>query len=159
MLWLFSATLGALGQTPISMLVLMIGGMFIHPFAAVCSRLLRLPLPSSSNRLTSLNTWVALTIPLGIPLIFMATSAGHENLFFPAFTVLVGMHWLPFTYIYAMKSFVVIAGIQVIVGILFGFVYTQSFSAAGFITGGILLLFAVIHFLVVSRELLSEPEK
>ena len=155
-LWLLSATLGAAGQIPVAMLVLLIGGMFIHPIAMLCSRLLGLSSHDESNRLSVLNTWIALTIPLGLPLIFMATAAGHANLFFPAFAVLVGAHWLPFAYIYSMKSFLAIAGILVLAGILFGFVFTGSFSACGFLVGGILLLFAAIHYLVVRRELLGE---
>ena len=155
-LWLLSASLGAVGQVPAAMLVLLVGGMFIHPIAMACSSLLGLTSPVRSNRLSVLNTWVALTIPLGLPLIFMATTAGHENIFFPAFVVLVGAHWLPFAYIYSMNSFVAIACILVLVGILFGLVFTQSFSTCGFVAGGILLLFAGIHYFIVHRELASE---
>jgi len=154
-LWLLSASFGAAGQIPVAMIILLIGGMFIHPIATACSRLLRLPSPDRSNRLSVLITWIALTIPLGLPLIFMATAVGHINLFFPAFAVLVGAHWLPFAYIYSMNSFPGLAGILVLTGSLFGFVFTRSFSACGFLVGGILLLFAAIHFLVVRRELLS----
>jgi len=152
-LWLLSAVLGILRQIPAAMLVLLLGGMFIHPIATVCSRFLRLPLPHESNRLSVLSTWVALTIPLGIPLIFMAVRSGHENAFFPAFAVLVGAHWLPFAYIYSMKSFLALAGILVLAGISFGFVFKPSFSACGLVVGGALLLFAAIHYLVVRREL------
>lgn len=155
-LWLVSASLGAASQIPAAMLVLIVGGMFIHPIATLCSKLLRLPSPGSSNRLSILNTWIALTIPLGLPLIFMATMAGHENVFFPAFSVLVGAHWLPFAYIYSMKSFLGLAGILVLAGVLFGFVFVQSFSACGFVAGGILLLFAAIHYYIVRRELAGD---
>ncbi|GBE29719.1 hypothetical protein BMS3Bbin04_00741 [bacterium BMS3Bbin04] len=126
--------------------------MFIHPIAMLFSKLLTLPSPDKSNRLPVLNTWIALTIPLGLPLIFMATSSGNQDLFFPAFTVLVGAHWLPFAYIYSMKSFLVLAGILVLGGTLFGFAFTQSYAASGFFTGGILLLFAAIHLFIVRRE-------
>lgn len=153
LLWLVSATLGAFGQIPLSMLLLLLGGMFIHPIATLASKLLKLPVPGPDNRLAVLITWVALTIPLGLPLIFMATLGGREHLFYPAFAVLIGAHWLPFVYIYAMKSFAVIAGLLVATGILFGFVYTLSYSSCGFVTAGILLLFAVIHWLIVRREL------
>ncbi len=155
-LWLLSAVLGTASQVPAAMLVLLVGGMFIHPIATACSRILGLPLPSRSNRLPVLNTWIALTVPLGLPLVFMATMAGHENIFFPAFAVLVGAHWLPFVYIYSMKSFLALAGILVLVGVLFGFVFAQSFSACGFVAGGILLLFAAIHYFVVRRELVGD---
>ncbi len=156
LLWLLSAVLGIASQIPAAMLVLLIGGMFIYPIATACSRLLRLPPTDRSNRLAVLNTWIALTIPLGLPLIFMATTAGHENVFFPAFAVLVGAHWLPFVYIYSMKSFLALAGILVLAGILFGFVFAQSFSACGFVVGGILLLFAAIHYSIVRREMVGD---
>ena len=155
-LWLLSASLGAAGHVPAAMLVLLVGGMFIHPIAMASSRLLGLTSPVKSNRLSVLNTWIALTIPFGLPLIFMATKAGQENIFFPAFAVLVGAHWLPFAYIYSMNSFVVIACFLVLAGILFGLVFTQSFSACGFVAGGILLLFAAIHYFMVHRELVNE---
>ncbi|MGD9487400.1 MAG: hypothetical protein AB7W47_05225 [Calditrichaceae bacterium] len=130
--------------------------MFIHPIATLCSRLLKLPSPGASNRLSILNTWVALTIPLGLPLIFMATTSGHNNIFFPAFAVLVGAHWLPFAYIYSMISFLVVACILVLSGIFFGFVFIQSFSACGFFVGGIHLIFAAIQYFTVRREILIE---
>jgi hypothetical protein len=151
-LWLLSASLGSAGLIPAAILVLIIGGMFIHPIALGCSRLLRMNTPHESNRLSVLNTLLALTIPLGLPLIFMATSAGREVLFFPAFTVLVGAHWLPFNYLYSMKSFFALAGILVLVGILFGFVFTQSFAICGFITGSVHIFFAVFHFFIVRHE-------
>ncbi len=154
-LWIFSAALGAANQIPAAMLVLLIGGMFIHPIASACSKGFGIPPSDKSNRLIALNTWIALTIPLGLPLIFMVTAAGHTNLFFPAFAVLVGAHWLPFTYIYSMNTFLAIAGILVIAGILFGFVFTQHFSSCGFFVGAILLLFAAIHAFIVRRELRS----
>ena len=152
-LWLLSASLGASRQIPAAMLVLAVGGMFIHPIALLCSRLLRLPSPDKFNRLPVLTTWIALTIPLGLPLVFMATRSGHENLFFPAFAVLVGAHWLPFAYIYSMKSYLAIAGILVLAGVFFGFVLVRSFSACGFFVAGILLLFAAIHYFVVRRQM------
>lgn len=155
-LWCLSATFGAVGLIPVAMLLLLIGGMFIHPIATICSKLFKLPSPNKSNRLPVLITWVALTIPLGLPLLFMAVADGRTNLFFPAFATLVGAHWLPFAYVYSMKSFIVIAGLMVLTGSLFGFVFTQSFSTCGFIVGGLLLLFAIIHYVIVRRELLSK---
>ena len=152
LLWLLSATLGAAGQIPAAMLILLLGGMFVYPVSTGISRLLKMPKPDPSNRLAILVTWIALTIPLGIPLVFMATSGSGQNLFFPAFAVLVGAHWLPFAYVYAMKSFVALAAILVLAGILFGFVLPQFFAACGFVTGGVLLLFAILHFFIVRSE-------
>lgn len=153
LLWLLAATFGASGQVPVAMLILLIGGIFIYPIATACSRLFKMPRPGTSNRLPILSTWIALTIPLGLPLVFMATSAGREKLFFPAFTVLVGAHWLPFAFVYSMKSFVALAVVLVLVGIVFAFVLQQSFALCAFVAGGVLLLFAVIHFVVVRNEM------
>ncbi len=151
-LWLVSAFLGAINQIPASMLTLLIGGMFIHPVASAFARIMKLSSPDDSNRLSVLTTWVALTIPLGLPLIFMAVSGGRENFFLPAFTVLIGAHWLPFVYIYSMKSFIVLAGVLVLTGVLFAFVFTQSYFVCGFFVGGIHLLFSGLHYFSVSRE-------
>ncbi len=157
-LWLTAAVLGTLNLIPAAMLALLFGGMFIHPLATVLSRLMKLQSPDDSNRLPVLTTWVALTVPLGIPLILMATSSGNENLFFPAFTILVGAHWLPFAYIYSMKSFIALAGVLVLTGVIFGFVFTQSFFACGFWAGGFHLLFAFLHFHLVGKEISQIPD-
>lgn len=151
-LWLTAASLGAAGQIPAAMLTLLVGGMFIHPIASALSRFTGIQAPSEANRLWVLITWISLTIPMALPLVFMATAAGRENMFFPAFTVIVGAHWLPFSYVYSMRSFIALAVILVLTGTLFGFVLTQSFSACGFVAGGIHLLFAVVHYFVVHRE-------
>lgn len=156
-LWLISASLGAASQIPAAMLVLIVGGMFIHPMAVLGSRVIKLPSPAASNRLSILNTWMALTIPLGLPLVFMATKAGHDNIFFPAFAVLVGAHWLPFAYIYSMASFLVIAPLLVLAGIFFGFFSIYSFSACGYFAGGVHLFFAAIQYFAVRREIQGEP--
>ncbi|MBD3386377.1 hypothetical protein GF407_15815 [candidate division KSB1 bacterium] len=151
-LWLLSAIVGYFGQIPVAMLILLIGGMFIHPIATTFSKLLKVPSLQKSNRLSILITWLSLTIPLGLPLIFMATLGGREYLFFPAFAVLVGAHWLPFTYVYSMNSFIVLSIILVVVGIIFGFIYTQFFAICGFFVGFILFFFALIHYVWVRKE-------
>ena len=153
LLWMLSAALGAFGQISFAILFLIIGGMLIHPVALLVTRGLGLPKIVEANRLPILNTWLALMIPLGIPLVFMAVAGGRTNLFYPAFSILIGAHWLPFTYVYAMKSFAVFAGVFVLIGVFFGFMLTASFSACGFVVGGVLLAFAVINSLLVRREL------
>ncbi len=152
-LWLLSASLGAAGFIPPAIIVLFAGGMFIHPVAMGFSKLLGMTTPDKNNRLPILNTWMALTIPLGLPLILMATSSGNQNMFYPAFAILVGAHWLPFTYIYSMKTFLMLAGILVISGILLGFIFTLSFSACGFIVAVVHLLFSGLHYSLVRREI------
>jgi len=151
-LWLSSATFGLFGQTSFAILLLIIGGMFIHPISLAFTRMLGFPHLYQTNRLPILNTWLALMIPLGLPLVFMAIAGGRINFFYPAFSVLIGAHWLPFTYVYGMKSFAVFAAIFVAIGILFAFVFTGPFSTCGFVVGTVLLIFAVINFLLVRGE-------
>ena len=153
LLWLSSATLGLLGQTTFAILLLIIGGMLIHPVSVVGSRLVGLPQLSETNRLPILNTWLALMVPLALPLVYMTMAGGRTNLFYPAFAVLIGAHWLPFVYVYAMKSFAVFAGVFVLIGVVFGIYLTESFAACGFVVAGVLLVFASINSLLVRREL------
>jgi len=151
--WLLSAAFGAFDQIPVAILLLAIGGMFIHPVSLVVSRMVGLPQVNEMNRLPILNTWLALMIPLGLPLVYLVVSGGRTTLFYPAFSIIIGAHWLPFIYVYAMKSFAVLASLLVLIGIFFGFLYTDSFSACGFVSGGILLVFAITNALFVKKEL------
>jgi hypothetical protein len=151
-LWFTASMFGAHGHYRISILILVFGGMLIHPLSMGVSRTLKLPALPQSNKLTNLNILIALTIPLGLPLVFMTIRGGDFNLFFPAFCVLIGAHWLPFIYIYRMKSFAVLAGLFVAVGIFFGFVKTVSFATPGFVAAGLLLLFAFLHFRITASE-------
>ena len=152
-LWLLSATCGSLGRLPLAMGTLIFGGMLIHPISLGVSRLLQLPKPAESNDLPILNTWLALMIPLSLPLLFMAVAGGRSHLFYPAFAVIIGAHWLPFTYVYRMKSFAVFAGVFVATGIVFAFIIPQTFAVPGFVVGAELLLFAAINNRLVQREL------
>jgi len=138
-----------------AMLILLAGGMFIHPVSMGVSRLLGLPPVDDSGGLPLLNTWLALMIPLCIPLVFMAVAGGRSHLFYPAFAVIIGAHWLPFTYLYRMNTFAVFAGVFVATGILFGFVFTGSFALPGFVVGIELVVFSVLNFVLVRRELVD----
>jgi len=150
LLWLLSATLGVVGHVPAAMLTLLLGGMSIHPVTMALSRALGWSRPGSANPLGLLSMWIALTIPLGLPLVFLATSGGRNAMFYPAFAILVGAHWLPFAYVYSMPSFVVLAIVTVIAGIGFGFVVTASFATCGFVVAGIFAIFAVVHYAITS---------
>ena len=152
-LWLLSATFGALGAMPAAIITLLFGGMFIHPIALGVSRLLKLPQLDAGNDLPMLNTWLALMIPLSLPLLFMAVAGGRTHLFYPAFAVIIGVHWLPFTYVYRMKSFALFAGVFVATGIVFGFVVTRFFALPGFIVGIELVVFGVLNLVLVRREM------
>lgn len=156
MLWLVAAVVGKAGQTSAAIGVIIFGGMLIHPLTLSLSRLFKLAALPDTNPLPMLSTLCALTIPRGLPLIFLVIRNGDYNLFFPAVAILIGAHWIPFIYIYQMKTFAVLAGLFLAVGIVFGFIYTESFSAAGFISAGILSLFALLHHRLTGK---SAPRK
>lgn len=158
-LWLLSATFGSLGNIPLAMITLIAGGMFIHPIALGVSRLFKMPKPDTGNDLPILNTWLALMIPLSLPLLFMAVAGGRTHLFYPGFAVMIGAHWLPFTYVYRMKSFAVFAGVFVATGIVFAFIVFPPFAVPGFVIGAELMVFAVVNYLLVVRELTSKRQE
>ena len=74
-LWLLSTVFGALGNVPVAIIILIFGGMLIHPIALGASHLLRLPKLNERKDLPILNTWLALMIPLSLP--------SHPHFFVP----------------------------------------------------------------------------
>jgi hypothetical protein len=77
----------------------------------------------------------------------------NVNLFFPALTVIVGIHYLPFIYAYKMKTYWILAAILVVGGSWFGFMMPDNFHYCAYFTGSVLLLFAIINFYLIKKEI------
>jgi hypothetical protein len=143
-LWLISGAL-ALWSTPAAAMgLLVIGGIFIFPMTQVGLRLMGRPgKVSEENGLNALGAQVAFVLPLGLPLVAAATLY-EPDWFYPAFMVALGAHYLPFVFLYGMAMFAVLAGLLWILGILLATHLVLGFSAGAWITGVILLIFAVV---------------
>jgi len=153
-IWITSGTLGILSTKSTAIIFFLVGGSLIFPAGEIIRKAAGIKNHvSKENRLPQFFTLLAFTIPLSYPLIYFICK-DNINLFFPAFTILIGAHYLPFVYGYRMFTFGVLSIILVTIGTYTGITNAFSFSYQAFLTGAILLLFATIHFIQLKREYL-----
>ncbi len=152
-LWLLSAALGTWGSPRQAILALVVGGFFIFPLTQAVLRAMRRPasLPPG-HPFNGLAMQVAFTLPLGLPLVGAAT-LHRADWFYPSFMILLGAHYLPFVFLYGMRQFAVLCGLLVTLGLALGLYVRAPFSAGGWLTGGILLVFAFVG----RRAALADP--
>lgn len=129
-----------------------VAGTFTFPGGELLRKFMSAPnLISKENRLPQFFTLLAFTVPASYPLIYFACKA-NINYFFPAFTILIGAHYLPFVYGYRMISFSVLSFFLVAQGTMIGYYLPDSFALSGFSTGITLLVFATIHYFIIKKE-------
>jgi len=95
---------------------------------------------------------ISLIIPFSLPIVLMVT-LGNVNLFFPALTIIIGAHYLPFIYAYNLKTYWILSILLVIGGSFFGFILTGSFDYCAYYTGSMLLLFAILNRYLTQEEI------
>ena len=143
-LWLASAALGTWVSPRAAILQLVVSGFFIFPATQLLLRLSGAPASLSRvNPLGKLGLQIALTLPMSM-LLLAPVTAFRLNWFFPAFMVLLGAHYLPFTFLYGMRIFIPLCAILVGGGVLIAEFFSASFSAGGWVAGLTLFLFACI---------------
>ena len=150
--WILAGVLGVLISVKIGILTIIIGGTFFYPLGQLVQLLLKRPNIRKENTLNALFTQIGLIIPFSFPVIFMVTNE-NENLFFPALTVIVGAHFLPFVYAYKMKTYWLLASLLVVGGSFFGFMMQESFDYCAYYTGSMLLLFAILNRYLTQKEI------
>jgi hypothetical protein len=132
-----------------------VGGALLFPTLLVVLRLLGGPagLPKG-HPMNELGMQVAFVAPLA-----MAAAGGatlHRlDWFYPAFMVVVGAHYLPFTFLYGMREFAVLAYAMVSGGLMLGLYGPRDFALGGWCNGGLLLAFTV--WVAVTRGAGSRP--
>ena len=153
LIWLISAALGQWGTKTQSIIFFIAAGTFIFPFGELLRKLMQAPnLMSQENSLPRLFMLLAFTIPLSYPLIYLACK-GNTNFFYPAFSVLVGAHYLPFIYGYRMPVFGIMSGLLVSQGLICSIYYPESFALSAIITGIILVFFGLVNYSRIKKEL------
>ena len=151
-LWLASATAATWWSPRAAMLLLVVGGLFIFPLTVTLLRVMGHPARlMPGNPLNALGMQIAITLPLSLPVVGAATLY-REAWFYPAFMIVLGAHYLPFVFLYGLRLFGVLAGVLVSAGIILGMQVPDSFSLGAWITGGVLLVFAVLGRQAVERE-------
>ena len=143
-IWLVSAILGTWVSERSAILVLVLAGMFIFPLTQLTLRLLGRPggLPKG-HPMNALAMQVAFIVPLSLPVIG-AASLYNINWFYPAFMLIVGVHYMPFIFLYGMWEFGALAALLISGGVAFGMLLSDTFVIGGWFTAIALLLFALL---------------
>lgn len=152
LLWLASAAAATWWSPRAAMMLLVVGGFFIFPLTMAVLRMLGHPARlMPGNPLNALGMQIAFTLPLSLPVVGAATLY-RESWFYPAFMVVLGAHYLPFVFLYGMRLFGGLAAVLVSAGLLLGMRVPEPFGLGAWITGGVLLLFAVLGRRTVEQE-------
>ena len=142
-LWLISAAAATWGSPRRGIVILALGGVCIFPVTQAVLRLMggRAAL-SQDNPMGQLAMQIAFTVPLNL-LVVAGAALYRLNWFYPACMIVVGSHYLPFVFLYGMWQFWILGGVLIAGGVVIGLYLPASFSLGGWVTGVILLLFAV----------------
>ncbi len=151
-IWLLSALLSEWVSPSSGMIFLFLGGMVIFPVTQLMLRLSgHPPRLSTGNPMNQLAMQVAFTVPVGFLLVGAATLA-RTDWFYPAAMVVVGMHYLPFCFLYGMWQFAVLSGLMIGGGLVLAQYVSMGFTAGGWITGVLLIIAAVVGFMIYWYE-------
>ena len=86
-------------------------------------------------------------------LLLVPVTVFRLNWFYPALMILVGAHYLPFTFLYGMSMFIPLSAILVGVGVVIALYAAGTFSLGGWVGGLTLFIFAWIGRGAVRSEL------
>ena len=150
--WILAGIFWDFVSFKIGILVIIISGTFIYPLSQLLQIILKRPKIRKENPLNLLFTQISLIIPFSFPLIFLLTKE-NVNLFFPALTIIIGAHYLPFIYAYKLKTYWVLAPLLVVGGSLFGFIVPDNIYYCAYYTGSLLLLFAILNRYLIKKEI------
>ncbi len=141
-IWLASAALGTWATPRAAILELVLCGILIYPATQLLLHLAGGPASlSKENPLGNLAMQIAFTLPMTM-LLLAPLGAFRMNWFFPAFMVLLGAHYLPFTFLYGMRMFIPLCATLVVGGVVIAEFFSGSFSTGGWVTGLTLFIFA-----------------
>lgn len=85
-------------------------------------------------------------------LVATAVVGYQPDWFFPAAMVIEGAHYLPFTFLYGMRAFALLAAIMVGAGVVVALWIPASFSTGGWFTGVLLIGFAFVARWMIGDE-------
>ena len=130
LVWAASAVVAMVGSASVAPYVLFLGGMLIFPLTTLGLRLLGGPagLPKG-HPMAGLAFQTAMQVPFGM-LVALVLAAVDPRLFFPAVMVIVGDHYLPFVFLYGMRSYLGL-GVPMVVGGVLIATLAPGLSVAG----------------------------
>ena len=151
-LWVISTLLAMVVSPRAGIYALVFGGALIFP---VTSALLKITRGRGSlspeNPLGALAAQIAFTIPLNIPVVAGATLY-KLNWFYPAMLIVVGAHYLPFTFLYGMRAFFAFGLAMAGAGLMIGLYANESFTLGGWVGAVMLAAFSFVAKAIADRE-------
>ena len=143
-LWAASAAAALFISLRAGILLLVFGGMLIFPLTQLVLRMMRRPASlSAENPLRELAMEIAFLVPLLLPLAGAATLQKSEW-FYPACMIIVGAHYLPFSFLYGMRHFLVLGSVMLAAGLLIGMYAPGLATLAAFFNAALLAVFAFV---------------
>jgi hypothetical protein len=143
-IWFASASIATVSEPKWGFWALAIGGAAIFPLTQTILRAAgRQTSLSAQNPLGHLAMQVAFTVPIMVP-VAAAAALAKPGWFYPACLVIVGAHYLPFVFLYGMKTYGFLAGSLIAAGYLIGLYAPQQIVAGGWAGAGILCVFACV---------------
>jgi hypothetical protein len=141
-IWFASAAIATFVDPKTGFWALAIGGAGIFPLTQALLLLAgRRASLSQQNPLGHLAMQVAFTVPLVLP-VAGAAALHRAGWFYPACMVIVGAHYLPFVFLYGMKTFAVLAATLTCAGLAIGFLAPAEVVMGGWVGGVVLFSFA-----------------
>ncbi len=152
LLWLISAALAEWSSPRAAITTLVVGGFFIFPMTELLVRVVGARASfSPTNSLWRLGMQVAFVLP---PCMLLLYPVGmyRLNWFYPGLMILLGAHYLPFSFLYGMRMFWGLAAVLIGGGYMIAMYLSESFSIGAWYGGFALLVFAGLGWMIAERE-------
>jgi hypothetical protein len=156
LLWLASAALATWSGTREAFVLLVVGGFFIFPVTELLLRATGTRAASRANSLRFLGMQVAFVLPLSMPLL-LPVALYRLTLFYPALTILLGAHYVPFVFLYGMPMFAALAAMLIGGGLVAALHFPGALASCAWYTGLVLVAFAFVGWWLVRRERRAAP--
>lgn len=141
-IWLMSAAITSFIDPKTGFWALAIGGAAIFPVTRAIFRLAGRPaVLSKENPLHFLGMQIALTVPFVLP-VAGAAALYRPGWFYPACLLIVGAHYLPFVFLYGMRTFAALAAVLMASGFAIGMTAPNRLAMGGWFGGVTLLAFS-----------------
>jgi hypothetical protein len=142
LIWFASAAIGTFLDRKTGFWALAVGGAAIFPLTQALLRMTgRRAVLARENPLGTLAMQIAFIVPIVLPLAG-AAALYRPGWFYPACMVIVGAHYLPFVFLYGMKTFAALAAALTCAGFAIGMLVPDQVVLGGWVGGVILLVFA-----------------
>jgi hypothetical protein len=157
--WFASAVVASLVDPVVGFWTLAVGGATIFPLTQALLRISGRPASlAPGNPLRGLAMQIAFTVPINLPLAG-AAALYQRGWFYPACLIIVGAHYLPFVFLYGMKTFAALAAALVSAGFAIGMMAPGRVVLGGWAGSVILFAFALMLLVAYRAEVHSSRKR